>query len=53
MLIRTLAPLLVAGVLKYVTSRILFNHFEQMIVEGARKREQNSHNTETTQSDES
>ena len=30
-----LLPLLVVGILKYVASRVLFNHFEKLIVKSA------------------
>lgn len=51
MIIRTFVPLLVAGVLKYVTSRILLNEFEKMIEESVRKREQQLNDDETPQSE--
>ena len=51
MFIRTFVPLIIAGLIKYTASRVLFNQFEKMIEEGARKREQNSHNAETAQSE--
>lgn len=51
MLIRTFVPLLVAGVFKYVASRVLMHQFEQMLEEAVRKRDQNIDNTETPQSE--
>ena len=51
MLIRTLAPLIVAGVFKYVTSRILMHQFALMCEKSLREREQNNHNAETPQSE--
>ena len=51
MIIRTFVPLLVAGVFKYVASRILLNEFEKMIEESLRKREQQLNNDEASQSE--
>lgn len=51
MIIRTLVPLLVAGVLKYVASRVLLNEFEKMIEESLRKREQQLNNDSPPQSE--